>query len=196
MQKHEWAVLFFTASYVLGFGVYFVSIGNSEFLWYIATLVGFMLLIAYGAKRARFPALLLWLLSIWGLAHMAGGGVVIDGAVLYAYRLLDIVGTGELSILKYDQVVHFYGFGVTALVLRHLLRHNFPVLGGTATLFIYPILGSMGLGGLNELIEFAAVMALPNTNVGGYYNTALDLLFNTAGAILAVALVTRLERTA
>ena len=115
MQKHEWAVLLFTASYVLGFGIYFISIGNNEFLWYIATLIGFMLLIAYGARRAQFPAMLLWLLSIWGLAHMAGGGVVIDGAVLYAYRLLDIVGTGELSILKYDQVVHFYGFGVTKL---------------------------------------------------------------------------------
>ncbi len=196
MQKHEWAVLAFTASYVVGFGIYFISIGNNEFLWYIATLIGFMLLIAYGARRAQFPAMLLWLLSIWGLAHMAGGGVVIDGAVLYAYRLLDIVGTGELSILKYDQVVHFYGFGVTALVLRHLLRRNFPVLAGTATLFCYPILGSMGLGGLNEIIEFAAVMALPNTNVGGYYNTALDLLFNTAGAITAVALITKLERSA
>jgi putative membrane protein len=44
----------------------------------------------------------------------------------------------------------------------------------------------MGLGALNEIVEFAAVVASPSTGVGGYYNTALDLVFNGLGATLAV----------
>ena len=47
----------------------------------------------------------------------------------------------------------------------------------------------MGLGSLNEIIEFAAVLSFENTNVGGYVNTALDLCFNTLGAITAMLFV-------
>ena len=109
--------------------------------------------------------------------------------MLYALVLVPIVGDGELRILKYDQVVHFYGFAVTAIVLWHLLRTNFPELRGTWTIYCFSALASMGLGCLNELIEFAAVLGLPDTNVGGYYNTALDLAFNSAGAVIAMLLV-------
>jgi hypothetical protein len=47
----------------------------------------------------------------------------------------------------------------------------------------------MGLGALNEMIEFAAVVMFPQTNVGGYVNTALDPVFNAAGAVVAMALI-------
>ena len=47
----------------------------------------------------------------------------------------------------------------------------------------------MGLGAVNEIIEFTAVLAVPDTNVGGYYNTALDLCFNAGGAVIAMVLV-------
>jgi putative membrane protein len=189
LRAPEWGVLVFTLLYVAGFGAWFVAIGNYEFLWYIATLLFFVVLIAATIGRTRFPSFVLWALSIWGLAHMAGGGVRIDGAVLYAFQLAPIAGDGEFTILKYDQLVHFYGFGVTALVLWHLLQHHFPALRGTATIYCFSVLGSMGLGALNELIEFAAVLAFPNTNVGGYYNTALDLFFNGAGAVAAAILI-------
>jgi len=33
------------------------------------------------------------------------------------------------------------------------------------------------------------VVVFPNTNVGGYINTALDLVFNALGAIVAMVLV-------
>lgn len=193
LRPSHWAVLVFTLAYVIGFAIWFLAIGNVEFLWYIATLLFFVALIALTIGRTKFPPFILWALSIWGLAHMAGGGIEVGGSVLYALVLIPIVGDGELRILKYDQVVHFYGFAVTALVLWHLLRTNFPVLRGTATIYCFAALGSMGLGCLNELIEFAAVLALPDTNVGGYYNTALDLAFNSAGAVSAVLLARLME---
>jgi len=120
---------------------------------------------------------------------MAGGGVIINGAVLYALPLIPIVGTGDLSILKYDQFVHFFGFGVSTLVVYHLLR---PYLNEKVNWkVIYPILvvAGAGMGVLNEIIEFIAVLLVPNTGVGGYANTALDLVFNTLGAIAAVFLI-------
>lgn len=189
LKPSHWAVLAFTLAYVAGFAIWFLAIGNVEFLWYIATLLFFVALIAFTIGKTKFPPFILWALSIWGLMHMAGGGIKVGGSVLYAFVLIPIVGQDELRILKYDQVVHFYGFAVTALVLWHLLRTNFPVLRGSATIYWFAALGSMGLGCLNELIEFAAVLALPDTNVGGYYNTALDLAFNSAGAVTAVLLV-------
>ena len=48
----------------------------------------------------------------------------------------------------------------------------------------------------DEIIEFIAVLSVPDTNVGGYYNTALDLCFNALGAVIAVALVALFGRPA
>lgn len=35
-------------------------------------------------------------------------------------------------------------------------------------------------------IEFIAVLTVPDDGVGGYYNTALDIVFNFVGAMLAI----------
>ena len=124
-------------------------------------------------------------LSLWGLMHMAGGGVPMNGSVLYNLPLIPIIQTPDYMILKYDQFVHAYGFGVTAWVLWHLLRRHFPQTEDTWTILVFPALGAMGLGAVNEIIEFIAVLSVPDTNVGGYINTALDLCFNALGAVLA-----------
>jgi uncharacterized membrane protein YjdF len=192
LKRSELAVLLFTLAYVAIFGGLFIAAGNSEFVWYVATLVIFLVLIAATQRVAQFPALILWGLALWGLAHMAGGGVRVGNGVLYSYVVLPLANTGELAVLKYDQIVHFYGFGVATLVLWHVLRRNFPALDGTKTIFAFAVLGGMGLGALNELIEFAAVVAFPNTNVGGYFNTSLDLVFNTLGALTAAVLASLL----
>jgi uncharacterized membrane protein YjdF len=188
LKRSELAVLIFTLTYVVVFGAVFIAAGNSEFIWYVITLVIFLGLIAATQRVAQFPAFILWGLAIWGLAHMAGGGVTVGEGVLYSYVVVPLTSASELAILKYDQIVHFFGFGVATLVLWHILRRNFPMLDGTKTIYAFAILGSMGLGALNELIEFTAVLAFPDTNVGGYINTALDLVFNTLGAITAAIL--------
>lgn len=196
LKRTELAVLIFTLTYVVVFGAVFIAAGNSEFIWYVITLVIFLGLIAATQRVAQFPAFILWGLAIWGLAHMAGGGVPAGEDVLYAYVVVPLTSASELVILKYDQIVHFFGFGVATLVLWHILRRNFPMLDGTKTIYAFAILGGMGLGALNELIEFTAVLAFPDTNVGGYINTALDLAFNTLGAITAAILASFLTSAA
>lgn len=187
--RSELGAAIFTAAYIAAFTVWFLSIGNYEFIIYIATMLALIALVALSLRKAAYPAAMLWALSLWGLAHMAGGGVNVGGTVLYNLHLLPIVETERLFILKYDQLVHAYGFGITAWLLHHLLTRHFPATRGTATALVYPALASMGLGATNEIIEFSAVLAVPDTNVGGYINTALDLCFNAAGAVIAMAII-------
>lgn len=40
----------------------------------------------------------------------------------------------------------------------------------------------MGLGALNEVVEFVATLVQPQSNVGGYRNTGFDLVFNMLGS--------------
>jgi hypothetical protein len=38
------------------------------------------------------------------------------------------------------------------------------------------------------------VLLVPNTNVGGYFNTALDLVFNALGTVSAMVICAVVER--
>ena len=188
-NRGEKAVAVFTLAYIVAFTVWFLSIGNFEFIVYVITMVALFLLVAFSLGKAEYPLSMLWALSLWGLLHMAGGGMPVGDSVLYNLHLVPIVDTERMFILKFDQFVHAYGFGVTAWLLYHLLIRHFPNSRGTATALTYPALGAMGLGAVNEVIEFSAVLMVPDTNVGGYINTALDLCFNALGAIVAMLLL-------
>lgn len=189
LKKGEWLLVFFNLAYVVAFTFYYVSIKNFEFLWYVVVLVFFFVLILATIKRSKFDYVILWGLSLWGALHMSGGGIIVDGAVLYKFPLIHIIDSGDWLILKYDQFVHFFGFAVATLVVYHLLR---PYLNErTNWKVVYPILvvAVAGLGVLNEIVEFIAVVTFPETGVGGYANTALDLVFNTLGAVAAVIFI-------
>ena len=73
--RAEIAVGLFTLAYVLGFTVWFLSIGNYEFIVYIVTMGLLIALVALSLRTAEFPPAMLWALTVWGLAQMAGGGV-------------------------------------------------------------------------------------------------------------------------
>ena len=183
-----------TITYILGFTTYYVSIKNFEFLWYVLVLVGLALLVGLTLKKSQFPLWLLSLLSLWGLLHMAGGGIRINGHVLYAQMIYPFVTNGEWSILKYDQLIHAFGFGVTAIVFYFLLSRKVGSLISPFWLGVTSICASTGLGALNEIIEFGAAVALSNSGVGGYVNTGLDLISNLTGAVIATVIYSQLKK--
>jgi len=190
LKPRERTVALFTAAYVVAFTAWFLIRGNYEFVVYVITMLILIVLVGRSLRSAEYPLSMLWALSIWGLLHMAGGGVPVGDSVLYSAQVVPLSPPdGEWTFLKYDQIVHAYGFGVTAWVLWHLMRRHYPVLEGTWTIYAYPALAAMGLGAVNEIIEFIAVLSVPETNVGGYVNTALDLVFNAAGAVAAMVIV-------
>lgn len=187
--KNHKAVLAFTLIYLIPFTVYFVSSGKGEFIWYSLIVLALFFLVFVTLKTSRFSEGIIWGLSIWALLHLAGGGIKVGVSVLYDFVLIPIYnGGGEMILLKYDQVVHAFGFGLCAYIIFHFLKRytDNPYRFG---IYFIAILGGMGLGVVNEIAEFIAVLLFPNNGVGGYVNTALDLVFNSVGAFLAIFIV-------
>jgi uncharacterized membrane protein YjdF len=196
MNRSHWWIIAFNALYLIAFAVYYTSIGNYEFLIYISVIALLGLIIGVNLKKSNLDNLVLWLLSIWGLVHMIGGGIRIAGNTIYSMRLIDIVDKGgQFYILKMDQVIHFYGFFVAAILVYQLLKTTGSIAPKSAKLMIFlSWIGSMGLGALNEVIEFIAFIALAETGVGDLYNTGLDLIFNMAGALVGAFLAHKIYK--
>lgn len=196
-RKSAFLVLVFTAGYLLPATLGAVLTGNLEFVFYIAVMLILMAVVMTVHHRVNFSDSILWGLSIWGLLHMAGGlapapaSWPIDGEirVLYSWWIIP-------NLLKYDQVIHAYGFGLTTMVCWHGLRtivlgnaKGLKHLKPTPGMLILCSAASMGFGALNEVIEFTATLIATETNVGGYINTGWDLVFNMLGAVSASLLI-------
>ena len=186
LERGHWFILLFTLAYVLAYTIFYISIKNFEFLWYIFVLVFFFALIFFTLKKTKFDYLILWGLSIWGLLHLSGGGLIVNGDVLYNLQLINLFNVGDTSVLKFDQFVHVFGFFITALVAFHLLKEQIKGKPNWTLVYIASALISMGLGVVNETVEFIATISIEQVNVGGYYNTSLDLIANAVGSFLAI----------
>lgn len=186
LKRGYWFIILFTILYMLAFLIYYLSIKNYEFLWYILVLVFFFCLIFFTLKKTKFDYWILWGLSIWGFLHMCGGGLIVNGDVLYNLKIFHLFDIGDTFVLKFDQLVHLYGFFVTSLVAFDVLKKQIKSNTNWNLIFIVSALISMGLGAVNELIEFIATVTIKSVNVGGYYNTSLNIVFNTIGAFLAI----------
>lgn len=186
IKRGEWLLILFNLAYIIGFTIYYVGIRNFEFLWYIFIMVLFFAIVFVFQRKINFSYMVLWLLSIWGLLHMIGGGVIARGEVMYRFEIIPLWVTENFYILKYDQFVHAYLYFVMVFVIWHLLKGNLNK--NLNNWIVYPALAliSIGIGALNEVAEFTAVLAFAETGVGGYYNTAWDIVFNSLGAILGV----------
>jgi hypothetical protein len=185
-------VLFFTALYMAVFGYLAFDRGNIEFIFYFFAMFVFIGLVAFAHLSVRFSVGVLSALSIWGFLHMAGGTLPSpalqfneDGKreVLYAWWLLP-------GMLRYDHVVHAFGYGAAATacwqaLARHLRQRGHVTYG----IAIIVALCSMGLGTINEMVEFVATKIEPDHGVGGYENTVVDLIANGVGSTAAALLV-------
>lgn len=179
--------LFVATYFIIGL-IAALQLGNSEFLFYEIGMVAIMSAVVYVDRRVTFSALVLWMLALWGLLHLTGGLLPIpahmtepgDTQVLYNLRLLP-------GVPKFDQMVHAFGFGASLIAAHEAMQVHFKKkLPLTPPIIAILLLIAMGLGALNEVLEFMAVILIPNTNVGGYENTGWDLVSNMVGAFLAI----------
>ena len=195
IKKGEWLLILFNFIYVISFLIYYIKIENYEFLSYIFIMLVLFSVIALTLKKTGFNYFVLWGLSIWGLLHMAGGSLKVGNEVLYAFRIIPIWVTENFYVLRFDQFVHFYLYFVMVFVIWGLLKKELKVEGWNKfVVYALICLGSLGIGGLNEVIEFIMVLVLAETGVGGYYNTAWDIVFNTLGALLGVLVLMFVNR--
>lgn len=191
LPRRELPVLLVNLIYISLFATIAFRELNLEFLLYTGVVVAVAGWVVWkqssGGKSlgGRFDLHVLWGLTIWGFLHLSGGNLRTGGEVLYNLELIRL--WPRYHILRYDQVVHAFGFGVAALVCHHLLRPYLRErIARWGTLSGLIVLMGAGVGSINEIIEFIAVERVPETNVGGYDNTLLDLIFNVIGGVLAV----------
>ena len=175
--------------YSIIFAVIYVATKNYEFIGYIFVML-FLALVAYKLnKKYNFSPGVLLGLSIWGIMHMTGGILNVGDDVLYKLILVPIYQHPEIQefvLLKFDQAIHLYFYFFATLFSFYLLKPYLKQGYSKKMIYVLLIFVGMGVGALNEIIEFGLVLAVESTGVGGYYNTLLDIVFNTLGAILAV----------
>jgi hypothetical protein len=184
-------VLAFVLAYVaaaIGSAVYY---WNPEFIFYSLAVVLIIAVIGTMDRRVQFSQLVLWGLAIWGLAHLAGGQMPIPleltepdkSSVLYNLRLAP-------WLPKYDQIIHAYGFGMSVIAAHEAMSAHFgrALHVGWAVGSMLFLIG-LGLGAVNEIIEFSAVLAVPllatHGVVGGFAAAAV-------GEVLLVGITWRL----
>lgn len=190
MKKSIRFIVSLTYLFILGMIIYNLSLGNLEFLVY-GVVVG---LLYYALIRADdyydFPKYSIVLFSIWIVTHFLGGNLHLKGTRLYDFVLIDLIGS-PFFILKYDQIIHAYTYFVISILIYFMIKKHFRE-GHRKSLIFFAVLSSLGVGLLNEILEFGMVVfADAGDAVGGYYNTALDLVFNFIGAILGVLFIDR-----
>jgi len=170
------------------FSIVFFRRENYEFLAYIGVTLFFLLLIVFTNKRVYYPNFLLWALTLWSLSHMCGGGVFIGDHKLYDQMIYTFVGE-PFWIFRYDQLVHIIGFGASTLAMFYVLRPSLKAGHGWKGVLVVVVMAGLGVGALNEIVEFITSLLVEDTGVGGYINTSLDLVADLIGAILAAFLI-------
>ncbi len=181
-------LLVINAALLVAFGTAFLMRKNYEFIIYVGVIIVCLAIIAATFFKVRYSIPTLIGLTVWSLMHLAGGSVYINGTLLYEIILIPI--SQKYPILRYDQLVHTWGFAVATLtmfdLLRPLLREN---LQHFVALSIVVVMAGLGVGAFNEIVEAIVAAVVPESGVGDYVNTTLDLIADLLGAILAMAFV-------
>lgn len=179
-------IVYFTFFYTLIFSINALLRGNVEFIYYTALMLLSISIIMFVHRRMHFYPIVLMSLSGLGLLHLLGGNLWIGTVRLYDYFFIP-------GIFRYDNFVHMLGSAIMVMLAHALLvpildndfekRHSYFIL--------LLVLIGMGLGAINELVEFFAVLVFNvGQQVGDYTNTLLDLVFNTFGTtLMAIFLV-------
>src|SRR5205085_2403312 len=153
----------FTAAYLVFFLVFGVAIGSDVAVPYVVLIALLVMLVCRLDLRYQLGTGALWGLALWGAGHLAGGVIPIgdDDRTLYNAVL-------GLELLHFDRLVHAVGFGFATLACGRVLVRLLPRPELTRPSAVLVVLAGLGVGAVNEIVEFFATLLLPHTNVGGY----------------------------
>ena len=174
----------FLVSFVLAvtLTVLTVIVRNYEFLIYAVTVIVLAVLIYRSDRYFQFESVGLWLFNAWLAMHLLGGLGSYQGVRVYDLMLIELVGP-PYQVLKYDQFVHFFCYIAMASLMWTVVNRIADRNASRVVIFVLTVLAASSLGALNEVIEFLAVVWLGADGVGGYTNTAIDLVANLLGAL-------------
>lgn len=151
---------------------------------YLQVVGMLVVLTALADRAARFSKTMVWALCSVAVVHLVGGlAPPLDEApTFYETWLVD-------RVVKFDQLAHLYGSLVITYACWHLVDGLLrPRRRGLALAFV-ALLMAMGIGALNELVEFIFGLNNPDFHAGGLANTGWDLAFNLGGGVIAMMLL-------
>ena len=186
IRQKNTLILLFTILYVLIFSISALFTENDEFFYYTLLMGVLIYIVLVINQRMHFAPFIVINLSLIGFLHLLGGNAYIGTVRLYDFYFVP-------GLIKYDNLIHVYGTFIVTLVLysmvsvylnRELIRNRCWVIA------VALVLMAIGVGTINELVEFFAVVYFDAAEqVGDYFNNSLDLLFNTIGAIMATVIL-------
>jgi len=190
---------YFSALILTIFTIRYLIVKNYEFLTYTVTIGLLIYLLIKSDDIFNYGNIAKWGFAVWLFFHLAGGTFSINGTRWYDSILVNIVGD-PFFILKYDQAIHILCYFVITLFIYSIvsyvtniktnnLKKKINISFGKMDKFsigLVVFLSGMGVSAINEIIEFGTVAFFGATGVGGYYNNALDLVFNAMGCLLAI----------
>lgn len=189
-NKTLWAILISNLIYVFLFGVHFYKRGNLEFVWYVFIMLLLISIVSFLHLKYNFTKLTLLGISIWGIGHMLGGSTLLTDDRLYNFVIVNLFTTGDTTIFRYDQLMHFYFYIVATAMAYQILIHYIKPDSNWLPISVFLVFIGMGIGAFNEIVEFIPVLFLKETGVGGYFNIAWDIVFNTLGSVVTVLYLT------
>ena len=152
-------------------------IAIEEFMFYAVVIILAITALWVWLRRYPFPAWLVMVIELGILLHFAGGLVHFGGA-----RLYDHIYCG----IRYDKYVHFANAFFATLVVQEIFRiKNLPINAFTR-LVIYLV--ALGLGSAIEICEYVVTLTVPQNGVGGYDDNLRDLIANSCGGALFLAI--------
>jgi hypothetical protein len=174
LSSAERAAVALLASGVVTFSTYGALTGAPSLAGYLAIVVGGLALLVW-LRRSPLPDALAIGLSLVALGHLAGGLIRVGDDVLYN-------ASPGIALLQWDHVVHSCGVFVGTIVVWLLLLQPVTRSLRTRDIVLVCVLAGLGLGAVNETVEFVATLAHQGSHVGGYTNTGWDLVANAIGA--------------
>ncbi len=168
------------------FGAYGFMTGTASTVGYLAT-VSAVATIIWWFRETAVPRPLAMALAVLAILHLAGGLVRVGDDVLYN-------ASAGAQAFRYDHLVHAYGSFVGTLALWTLLVPPAADHHDRRVLIAVWVLAGLGLGAVNETVEFLSTVAQQGGHVGGYTNTGWDLVSNVVGAGAAGLVIARARR--
>lgn len=146
-------------------------------VYLVVLLLGAVLVIALHL-RYHFSLATRIGLAVFALGHVAGGMLTVGDDILYRWWLLE-------PIVRYDNIQHAWGFGFAGRAMWEVLESRLGAESRTPRIAWWiVVLGAGAIGAANEIVEWILTLTIPGTDVGGYDNTARDLVANLAGGSL------------
>jgi hypothetical protein len=166
---------------VVGFGVYGIAVDSPLVYYYLPITVVLALIVGLIHRTAQFADSTLMALTLAAIGNLAGGVLLVGDGTLY--------NAAVLGDIRYDKVFHAVATGVAGWASFEAVK-RWGVARTGAAVFVAVMMAG-GAGAFVEIIEYIGSQIFEDTSVGDYGNNMLDLVANSTGSVIGVALAAR-----